>query len=380
MRLITRCNVTIIGISLAVQLVSSLTIQPALAQALFDNPRTFIVSRSCNATTSIKKQTEPVALEINQKYPAFAENRRSNPTHVFLDVDNARKWVALECGRYAELPNSNNNSQPLFSEETESENTLNLPNLQGQNLSAIAFNVESDDVEDTDPIKVAQDIRRIPAADVWGLSEVANEDAANIFTGAVGEDYGSILGTTGSNDKLQIIYNKERLALIRSEELDEVEGTRKPLVAQFKLQPEGLEFLFTVNHFNRRNEDLRNAQAEELRQWAARQSLPVLAVGDFNLDFDPIRKKGNAAFDIFLKDDVLEWIQPPCIVTNSCPSTGTQCNPNFNSILDFVFVAGEAKKWGATSSVLFIDDSDYCRREKEGFSDHRPVSATFQLP
>jgi len=376
-----RFTATVIWITVIVQLSLSLTAQPALAQTFFETPKTFIVSEACNATTSIRRrETDPVALEINRQYQALGVNRSISPTHTLIEVNGARKWVALECGGYAELPSPSDNSIPV-TPVAETPRRVTSPITAGQQtLSVISFNVESD-VEDTDPNKVAQDIQRIPAADLWGLSEVANETAANIFRDAAsaGADFGSILGTTGSNDKLQIVYNKKRLKLICTEELDEVAGTRKPLVAQFQLQPAGPEFLFTVNHFNRRDEDVRNAQAEGLRKWAATQSIPVLAVGDYNLDYDPSKSEGNDAFDIVMKDDVFNWIQPPCVGTNSCPPTGTQCDPQYNSILDFALVAGAAKQWEASSEILFANEEDYCPKEKRGFSDHRPVSAHFRI-
>ncbi|ERT07266.1 endonuclease/Exonuclease/phosphatase family protein [Lyngbya aestuarii BL J] len=249
-------------------------------------------------------------------------------------------------------------------------------------LSIISYNVESDDLDDTDPHLVAEDIREIVGADLWGLSEVADQAAADIFTEAVavpGSDFKSIFGTTGSLDKLQIIYNQNKLDLLEREELDNIGGSRSPLVAHFKFLPTGQEFLFTVNHFNRGSESKRNQQAENLRDWAAAQSLPVIAVGDYNFDFDLDKKKGNKAFDLFVRKDVMTWIKPNCLKTNSCPLTGTQCDPKYASILDYVFVSQMAKKWPCESDILFVQNQ-VCQKEKEGFSDHYPLMANFSIP
>jgi endonuclease/exonuclease/phosphatase family metal-dependent hydrolase len=249
-------------------------------------------------------------------------------------------------------------------------------------LSIISYNVESDDLDDTDPHLVAEDIREIVGADLWGLSEVADQAAADIFTEAVavsGSDFKSIFGTTGSLDKLQIIYNQNKLDLLEREELDNIGGSRSPLVAHFKFLPTGQEFLFTVNHFNRGSESKRNQQAENLRDWAEAQSLPVIAVGDYNFDFDLAQKKGNKAFDIFLRKDVMTWIKPNCLKTNSCPPTGTQCDPKYASILDYVFVSQIAKKWPCESDILFVQ-KQVCQKEKDGFSDHYPLMANFSIP
>lgn len=249
------------------------------------------------------------------------------------------------------------------------------------NLSVISYNVESDDIEDTDPQKVAEDIQRIAGADLWGFSEVANRDAAAIFRDAVaypGADFDSRLGTTGSNDKLQFVFNQNVLRLIDWDELDNSGGTRAPLFARFEFIPNGQQFLFTVNHFNRGDKEKRQKQAQTLRDWAERETLPIIAVGDYNFDFNPQTKSGNQAFEIFLEDDTFEWLEPQCLRNGNCPDTGTQCDPRYNSILDFVFVANEAKKWSADSQVLFLDEA-VCSKEKEGYSDHRPVIANIEL-
>lgn len=249
------------------------------------------------------------------------------------------------------------------------------------NLSVISYNVESDNINDTNPSKVAEDIEKIVVADLWGFSEVANQDAANIFLDAVAfpsAEFNSILGTTGASDKLQIVYNKNVLKLINSDELDNSGGTRSPLFARFEFIPNGQEFLFMVNHFNRGDEAKRQTQAKTVREWAKKATLPVIAVGDYNFDFDIPTKTNNKAFDIFLEDNVFEWIQPQCLSNGNCPDTGTQCDSRFNSILDFIFVANGAKKWTADSEVLFLDE-DICARERNGFSDHRPVIANIDL-
>lgn len=245
-------------------------------------------------------------------------------------------------------------------------------------LSAIAYNVESG--EDTDPLKVAEDLEKIAGVDLWGLSEVGDREAAEVFTQAVaypGADFESILGTTGGSDKLQIVYDRNRLRAIESYELKNTGGTRSPLVARFQLLSSGTEFLFMVNHFDRANPEKGNKQANRVRQWAEEQSLPILAVGDYNFDLDAKSRKGNEGFDTFMAGQTFQWIEPDCWRKGTCPATGTQCNPNYTSILDFVFVAGAAQKWQGTSQILFLDDRGYCDWDESGYSDHRPIKVTF---
>jgi len=70
----------------------------ALAQSFFNSPGKFIPSESCNATTSIRKATNPTPLAIGQEYVALGTNKSAGATHAFVEVDGERKWVALECG------------------------------------------------------------------------------------------------------------------------------------------------------------------------------------------------------------------------------------------------------------------------------------------
>jgi endonuclease/exonuclease/phosphatase family metal-dependent hydrolase len=144
-------------------------------------------------------------------------------------------------------------------------------------------------------------------------------------------------------------------------------------VGKFKLLANGTEFLFMVNHFNRREEERRNQQADFVRNWSNQQNLPTIIVGDFNFDFDLNERRGNTAFNKLNQDNILKWIQPDCLASNNCLST--QCNPNFNSILDAVFVGGTAKNWSASSSIVPFD----CSKDATGFPDHRIVKAELKV-
>lgn len=65
-----------------------------------------------------------------------------------------------------------------------------------------------------------------------------------------------------------------------------------------------------------------------------------------------------------------EWIKPTTLVTTQC--SGDPCA--FNSVLDFVFTAGAARDWQATSEII-VRDGDF--PDDETTSDHRPVKAVF---
>ncbi len=246
-------------------------------------------------------------------------------------------------------------------------------------LTVISFNVESGD--DTDPAKVAEDMSTIAeGVDLWALTEVGNRAAANAFRkgAAVGNKVRYILGDSGHGDHLAILYNLNTLKLKSTEELDDLPGSRKPLVAHLQHKESRVEFLFVVSHFNRRDAPRRQNQSERLRKWARGRRLPVILAGDFNFDFDPRTGRGNRAFDIFTQGSDVKWVAPRCVATGNCPRTGTQCDPDYNSILDFVFLAGPAKAWDGESQILFRE-RDYCRRDRRGYADHRPVIAMLRL-
>jgi hypothetical protein len=65
-----------------------------------------------------------------------------------------------------------------------------------------------------------------------------------------------------------------------------------------------------------------------------------------------------------------EWIKPATLVTTQC--SGDPCA--FNSVLDFIFAAGPARDWQATSEIIVRTD-DF--PDDETTSDHRPVKAIF---
>jgi hypothetical protein len=90
---------------LSLGLVLSGRVDPAQAQVFFEQPRIFVVSKACDATTSIRKQTNPVPLQVGDRYPALGENKQPG-THTLIEVEGQGKWVALSCGQViaADIP------------------------------------------------------------------------------------------------------------------------------------------------------------------------------------------------------------------------------------------------------------------------------------
>jgi endonuclease/exonuclease/phosphatase family metal-dependent hydrolase len=220
--------------------------------------------------------------------------------------------------------------------------------------------------------------------DLWGLSEVRDIDAPGYETAAEADenaDYSRILGTTGRDDRLLIIYDSSRFDLIRSEELMHIQmtqGNRAPLVAEFHDRVTDEAFLFVVVHLCRcadpDDEWRRHEQARLLNEWASQQILPVIIAGDFNFDWDV--ENGEAdhdlGYDNLTANNIFAWVRPATLATTQCELQGNGCQ--FNSVLDFVFVSGEAQDWTATGEIL---TAEFPFPYASGNSDHRPVKATF---
>jgi endonuclease/exonuclease/phosphatase family metal-dependent hydrolase len=247
-------------------------------------------------------------------------------------------------------------------------------------LTVVSFNVESG--SDTDPAEVAKLIRRLDGVDLWGLSEVQNDAAATVFLNAAksgeGGTFRYFLSRSGGADRLQIIYRSDKLELLETRELLYLrlgsQNVRGALVGKLKLLANGEELYFMVNHLWRGNEDGRHQQAELLNQWGRAADAPVIAVGDYNFDWEVVGgdTDHDEGYDRMIAGDVFEWVRPTELIK-------TQCSPSFDSVLDFVFAAGAAKAWSGTAEILEHDPS-YCDSDSEGGSDHRPVMATFDVP
>jgi endonuclease/exonuclease/phosphatase family metal-dependent hydrolase len=255
----------------------------------------------------------------------------------------------------------------------------------GQGLSVGTFNVESD--RDTQAELVAEDFARLPPMHAWGLQEVENQETLDLFVAtlneATGYEYAGHMGTTGGRygDYLAIIYMVPAFTDVAIVEMDEVGGSRHPLMMTATAW-NGTDITLINVHFNRGDETTRQGQARRLRDWiAAHPEQAIIALGDFNFDYDfrGARQGGNRAFSQFADGGHVSWPQPMCLENETCPATGSQCNQRYQSILDFIFLGGEAFDWRAMTDLAFLEEH-YCRREGDGYADHRPVLGQILLP
>ncbi|MCB1050027.1 MAG: endonuclease/exonuclease/phosphatase [Acidobacteria bacterium] len=248
--------------------------------------------------------------------------------------------------------------------------------LLGQPLHVVSFNVESGQANiDTLTEFVADE----QGCDVWGFAEVLDahwaerlEEAAEVGESA---NFEEVLGTTGREDLLLIVYNTQRLELLKSFELDHINvrgRVRAPLVALFKDLQSGQKFYFMVNHLYRGNAEGRHLQATLLNTWGKSAKLPVIAVGDYNFDWEVQNgdQVHDLGYDNMIKDHVFTWVRPPKLVK-------THSHPDYDTVLDFVFLSEQAQSWPARAEIVEgvngpLDDLFR--------SDHLPIRAVIEIP
>ena len=251
------------------------------------------------------------------------------------------------------------------------------PIVDAESLGVVAFNIESGDANVQ---TVSELVATVRGESLWGFSEVARSGWTDALLEAAGEGEGApfrgVMGTTGSGIRLFLAYHTGILELLEWSELHHINvggNVRAPLVGRMRHRASGQEFLFVVNHLYRSREERRHEQARLLNEWARTQTLPVVAAGDYNFDWHV--ENGEAdhdqGYDLLTADAVFRWVRPDELIK-------TQCDERFNTVLDFVFVAGSAKEWPGESRIL-APESGYCP-DTPTRSDHRPVLATFQWP
>ncbi len=226
---------------------------------------------------------------------------------------------------------------------------------------------------------IARRIASFSGVDLWGLQEVNSRSASPVLAAAAAEGenatFAAIQGNAGDGLHLVAIYNSDRYTLLKWWELSAINTTgnvRPSLVLHLRDRSSRLEFLFMVNHLYRSREGERHKQAHLLNEWAATQSLPVIAVGDYNFDWDVANgaRQHDAGYDLMTASGRWKWVKPASLTTTQC--SGWPCR--YNSVLDFVFTAGPAQQWRAESTIV-VEPGDFPADNTK--SDHRPVQATF---
>jgi hypothetical protein len=236
----------------------------------------------------------------------------------------------------------------------------------------LGWNVESGG---NDPTVIADQLKAFEGYDLIGLTEVKKDNAAK-YAQAAGDgegakgsaqaDFKHKVSSTGGSDRMVIIWDNKRFKLIGdAKEITELsEGNhRAPFYAQFKIKGTPTEFIFMVNHLARGKSTLRQKQAKGLSDWAATQTLPIIAVGDYNFDYSVDTGEGNEGFNKMLEAGVFEWVVPDDLFK-------TQSTDRYMGVLDFMFIANKPANWKVSSKIL-TRENPFPDNDKT--SDHRPI-------
>jgi len=250
-----------------------------------------------------------------------------------------------------------------------------------EEIRILSWNVESGGAQ---PSAVADRIRTMEGIDIFGFCEVSDYDWALQFERAAevqeNGDFKPILGMTGQDDRLLILYDKQQFSEV--EEPFEIDWQDRPwyqptmrprsaLVAHLRHTGTGQDFYFMVNHLYRGSgvDPRRLDQATALNQWAAAQTIPVIAVGDYNFDWsiaDPNDRTAKG-FGNMTANGTFRWLEPTTLITTH--------DSNYNSILDFIFIAHAGTLTGS-STILVAEDEFTPTSEKP---DHRPVLGVLEF-
>jgi endonuclease/exonuclease/phosphatase family metal-dependent hydrolase len=233
-------------------------------------------------------------------------------------------------------------------------------------------------LDDADLGYIADELTAFSGVDIWLIQEARGDGTFDALTQAAGygeeDSYVSVAGTTGADIPLLTIYNDARFDLLGWEELHDINTTgnaRAPLVLHLVDTETGVEFLVVNNHLYRSREEERDRQATLLNEWAQTQTLPIVEGGDHNFDYDVPDgpSASDRGFDNMTAGGVWQWVEPKDLVPTQC-TDNLPCT--YDDVLDFIFVAGPAREWPATSQVI-VRDGDF---PDDGIkSDHRPVAA-----
>lgn len=223
---------------------------------------------------------------------------------------------------------------------------------------------------------ILEQLGKLEPFDVMGLSEVPMAEAKQ-FTGRwPGDSF--LLGASGGPAKLLLAWNPQAFEKVSVQELKKV-GEQEfapglqaaPLVAQLRHKASGQEMIVVMLHLARGSAELRKKQSLLLIDWAKQQTLPIVAVGGFNFDYDFVKHKGNESFDAFTALDTFEWIKPKTWVDSNWSDRNKDGQDDYpDSMLDYVFVSGAAKSWKMTSEII-VRPGDF--PDTDSTSDHRPV-------
>ena len=257
-----------------------------------------------------------------------------------------------------------------------------------RNVKLATFNTESD--YDTTPYRVAETMESIQGVDIWALQEVESPEAASLYRSGAGDGlWRYVVSESGGSDLLVVLYRTDLFRHVETLEYHAIRsepgdsrygrpswGLRGAQFVRFQHWNSGEEFYVGNVHLKccgGEGPNIRAHQAGLLRDWMRRLDAPVILVGDFNIPVAP-ESTGGASASAFntLKETPLVWVRPENPLK-------TQCDPQFNSMLDLIFHSPSASDWEFEARIQ-KPELAYCELDEKGYADHRPVVVTFELP
>jgi len=246
---------------------------------------------------------------------------------------------------------------------------LSVP-VRAAPLTVVGFNIESGDSSDH---VISLQLEKSVGVDLWGLVDVWDESGwpDRLREGAQeGEnsEFGSVLGLSGGDSRILVLYRNSRLRQIGVEELAAAQASARrpaPLAVHFRLD-DAEEFWFLTVHLSE-SEGRRLTQAQALTEWASTASLPVVAVGTFNFGVAEDAERTDKAMDVLLSSG---WR-----LARPVQHVGTRCSGG-DRMEDLVFLAGPNIPWSARTEVMY-PQSNYCP-DSGRTSNHRPVLANLE--
>lgn len=243
-----------------------------------------------------------------------------------------------------------------------------------QSIRMLAWNIESNGANGD---VIADQLSTLGRYDIYGFTEVRPLDWPAIKA-SLGDGFVYFYSKTGYDDRTAFAINKFRFDVLDQYEMEQHEGYvlnpgnyRSPHVCELKDRATGTQFLLMLNHLARGKAAVRQRQAEGLREWAKTIEQPIVAIGDYNFDYVFATQKGNPAFDLFLADDVYQWVVPEPLIDSNWYDGDQDGEDDYpGSILDFAFVTGQAKSWRPVSRVI-VREGDF--PDDLITSDHRPI-------
>ncbi len=287
-----------------------------------------------------------------------------------------------------------------------------LPNASAQQFRLLTWNIESNRPAQppvSDPTVISRELTEMLQADftksqLIALSEVDPKSIKQLVAAAqmgLQQPIDYVTSASGGfqdTDTLLFMVDSSRFQIRDTVELHRYAGlkanfnvmeedqedfgalrARSPLAVKLVDQSSQQTFWVIVTHLARGEADLRTEQAKMLRQWASDHPMPIIAAGDFNFDYDFKTQQGNPGFQAMMEGDTWLWLKPDPLIDSNWSDdrriTDRRVDRYPDSILDFVFVANQAKQWHGESDVV-VRPNDFPDNEKT--SDHRPLVAVFK--